>query len=415
MKTWTFTDPSIPSKYSIIVVSSMGSTFKFIHCADLHLGLRFRGLDSVDQRMAERLRRSVFDSFQRIVDKALEERVDAMVISGDLYDDSNELPSTRMWLAQQFSRLKIPIFICRGNHDNATSWDSAISYPENVHIFSTEPESFKIGEDYEILGVSFSTWHETRNLASMIKGDSERFSIACLHCDVDAVSEGYTYAPCSINDMRGSNVDYWALGHIHKRGILSKDPYVVYSGNIQGRSFKETGPKGAYLVTVSSKRIVGFEFFSTSSYVWKDISVDISDRSFNDLITEIKSQANQRSICRITFTGSGELDTMLRTRTDDVRKMIVDSTGCIVSGIIIGTTSPIDIESRKDDKDMGSALVRAGMDIQEMTKEEIVELICQNKVASRYKEYFQSLTEDQIRDIVEDAMRGILARMEASR
>ena len=393
----------------------MGSTFRFIHCADLHLGLRFRGLDSIDPRMAERLRQSVFDSFQRIVDKAIEEEVDALVISGDLYDDSTELPSTRMWLSHQFERLKIPVFICHGNHDNSTSWDSAISYPENVHEFGTEPETIQINDEVEVVGVSFETWHESRNLAAMLKGSPDKFTIACLHCDVDAATEGYTYAPCSVSDMKGRNIDYWALGHIHKRTVLSKDPYIVYSGNIQGRSFKETGPKGAYLVTVSSHRVLDFQFFPTQTYVWKDISLDITGSTLNDLLSDMREEVGPKSICRITFTGSGELDTMLRTRTDDVRKTITGTLGCIVSDMLLETSPAIDIESRKGGKDMASAIIRAGTDIDNMSKEEIIELICQNRIASNYREYFNSLSDEQIHSIIEDAMKGILARMEASR
>jgi len=393
----------------------MGSIFRFIHCADLHLGSRFKGLGQVNVSLAERMRRSVFESFSSIVDAALQNHVDAFVISGDLYDDSNELPSTRMWLSQQLSRLDIPVFICRGNHDSHTSWDGSIPYPQNVHEFGTEPERIAISEEAEVVGISYSTPHEPRNLASMLKGSPDRFSIACLHCDLESVSEGYSYAPCTMSDLVSGNIDYWALGHVHKRNVVSTEPYVVYPGNIQGRSFKETGPKGAYLVTVNSGRVSSMDFIPTSVYQWVDLTVDITGRSFNDIITYLGSRAGSDSICRIAFVGSGDLDTMLRTRTDDISRSISQNAGCIVSSITVRTSPPIDLEVRSQEKDMGAAVIRAGQAMSSMSREEIVEIICQNKNASRYRDFYMSMTEDEIRSLVSDSMRSVLSRMVVSR
>ena len=393
----------------------MGKTFKFIHCADLHLGARFKGLSSIDSATAERLRSSVFDSFSRIIDKAIENRVDALIISGDLYDDSNELPSTRIWLSQQLSRLSIPVLICRGNHDSSTSWDYAIDYPENVHVFGTEPESIHLGDDVEIIGASFAEQHETRNLATLIQGDPDRFTIGCIHCDIESVTEGYSYSPCTVSDLRGRSVDYWALGHIHKRNVVSEEPYIVYSGNIQGRSFKETGPKGAYLVTINSKKVTGLDFISTQGYIWKDIKVDITGREFNSVMAELRTLLGRSTIARITFTGTGNLDAMLRTSLEDVSRSISETTGAIVSSIELRTSPAIDLDSRAKGKDMGSAIIRSGRDMEALSKEDIVDIICDNKVLSKYRSSFMSMSEEEIKSIIEDAMKGVLARMEVSR
>lgn len=393
----------------------MGSTFRFIHCADLHLGSRFKGLDSVNPEMAARLRQSVFDSFGRIVDKALNERVDALVISGDLYDDRNELPSTRAWLCRQLSRLSIPVFICRGNHDVQTTWDESIPYPDNVHEFPMEPEKVDINDDVEIIGVSYRERNETRNLATQMQGTDGKFTIACLHCDIDSVSEGHPYAQCTLSDLRGRGVDYWALGHIHKRTVVSEQPYIVYPGNIQGRSFKAPGAKGAYLVTVTSGRVTGLDFFSTQGYIWKDILIDITDRDFNDIISELRTMLSRTTISRITFTGSGKLNAMLRKAGDDVRKTIEESTGSTVSTIRVRTSPEIDLEARAEGKDMAAAIIRAGRDMESMSREEIIDIICHNKVAARYRPEFESMSDKKLKGIVTDAMRDVLTRMEAGR
>ena len=391
----------------------MGSTFRFMHCADLHLGSRFRGVDSRDPALAERMRRSIFDSFEKIVDTAVREKADMLVISGDLYDDGNELPSTRMWLARQLERLSIPVFISRGNHDSAMTWDDSISYPDNVHEFPSEPESITINDDIEVVGVSYAVNHETRNLAGMIKGRQDRFTIACVHCDLDSYSEGYSYAPCSESDLRGSGVDYWALGHIHKREVVSDSPYIVYPGNIQGRNRKESGSKGAYLVTVSDRRVTSLDFIPTQSLIWKDVEVDIAGKSLNDAISEIRSKANRSSIVRLIFTGSGDLDRMLRMRTEDIRKAISEDVGCIISSVVVETTPLIDLAARSESKDMTGSIIRAGARLHTLSKEQIVDIICKNKVAARYRDRYMAIPEEELRSIIDDAMKGVIARMEA--
>jgi DNA repair protein SbcD/Mre11 len=61
---------------------------------------------------------------------------------------------------------------------------------------------------------------------------------------------GRRYAPCTVDDLRRFGYDYWALGHIHAAEIVSRDPWIVFPGNLQGRSVRETGAKGAVRVTV---------------------------------------------------------------------------------------------------------------------------------------------------------------------
>ncbi len=389
----------------------MGSTFRFIHCADLHLGSRFKGIRDYDPALAERMRKSIFESFSRIVDLAITEHVDAFIISGDVYDDSIELPSTRMWLSEQFSRLRIPVFICRGNHDSATSWDSSIIYPDNVHEFSTSPECIRITDDVEIVGISYEEQHETRNLVKELFGHPDKFSIGCVHCDIDRFSEGYAYAPCSESDMRGRAIDYWALGHIHKRTVVSTSPYIVYPGNIQGRSFKEIGQKGAYLVTVKDKIITSAEFIPTQTFVWKELEVDISGKPFNEILSEIRSNVKSDTVARIRFIGNGILDSMLRTRKDDVRVTIESSTSAVISSLSVETAPEIDFLQRANGKDMVGAIIRSGEKIKTYPRERIIDIICENKIAARNRDFYSNLSDEELRRIVDDSVKSIICRL----
>ena len=414
---FTFGEPGFVFISRNGLIRTMGSDFKFIHCADLHLGGRFKGVSDGDPELGRRMRSSIPESFSRIVDLVKGESADALVISGDIYDDEYATPSTRFAFAKELERAGVPVFICRGNHDSATSWDSSIPYPPNVHEFPTEPESFTVhsgGGDFEVVGVSFGTSHEGRNLASMMTGRRDMFTIACVHCDVDSASEGYRYAPCRLSDLTGRGVDYWALGHIHKRQVLSEDPYVVYPGNIQGRSFKETGEKGAYVVTVSSGKVSEVRFVPTQGIVWHDMTVDITGKVLGDVVSEISSQVSAGDLVRIGFIGHGDLDGMLRDEPDDVMRSIRVGARCRVASMRVDTTPETDIWSLTDGDDLRSKVVSAGRDMMSLGREEIIGTICSHPIASRYREHFESLSDDELREMVEEATVKVVHHMGVS-
>ncbi|MBR4217335.1 MAG: metallophosphoesterase, partial [Candidatus Methanomethylophilaceae archaeon] len=108
--------------------------FRFIHCADLHLGARFKGVDTDDAAELRRIRMAPLESFERIIDLAISERACFIVIAGDIYE-KGALPATRAFFAEQARRVGIPIFISKGNHDSERPWDAAIPYPDNVKVF----------------------------------------------------------------------------------------------------------------------------------------------------------------------------------------------------------------------------------------------------------------------------------------
>ena len=81
------------------------------------------------------------------------------------------------------------------------------------------------------------------------------FNIGLLHTGLNGREGHEPYAPCSLDDLKSKGYDYWALGHIHHREVVCEDPWIVFPGNLQGRHIRETGAKGASLVTVENGRI----------------------------------------------------------------------------------------------------------------------------------------------------------------
>lgn len=394
----------------------MSSSFRFVHCADLHLGSRFKGVSSRDPAAAERMTESVFGSFSRIVDLAISEKADFMVISGDAFDEDTITPSVRIRFVEELRRSGIPCFIARGNHDPRTSWESSIPYPPNVTEFGTEPESHSVDgiDGLEVIGASFRDWHEERNLPSMMKGDPAKFTVACLHCDVDSPGADYAYSPCSLSDLKGRNVDYWALGHIHKRAVLMESPYAVYPGNIQGRKITEAGEKGAYLVTVSNGVVSELRFVPTQGFVWKIVEADITGKDYNQLVESLRRDIGKDDIVRFRFTGSGPLDSMLRLKADDVEKSLGTLLGCGTCGMIVETSPETDIEARSEGLDMTGSVIRSGRRLAASGREEILRRLFANPVAKAHRDYYESLSDAELEELADAAMRMMVAELEGS-
>ena len=392
----------------------MGADLKFIHCADLHLGSRFVGITTDNPVLGRKLTGSTFRSFSKIVDLALNEKVDLMVISGDVFDEENETPSTRFKFTEEMKRLEIPCFISLGNHDHKRSWEDSIPFPDNVHVFPTEAESVRIKvreEDVEITGISFPSRHTSNNLATSLKGSPNIFSIAVVHCDLDASSDE-NYAPCKTSDLLGRNIDYWALGHIHKRSEIYKNPHIVYPGNIQGRNTKESGEKGAYLVSVKNNIISDLEFVPTQDILWQDLTIDISGKGYDDIIGEIKSKAVKDSILMLHMIGKGEVDAPLRLDTRGFIDIVSTRTGCIVSSVDLRTSPLIDLDGMSKGNDLISMIIKSADGLSSMDRNRLIEEICSNaKTSAEIRWVFEEMNDDALRSMAVDAEMFLIERL----
>ena len=393
----------------------MSASFRFIHCADLHLGSSFSGMSSSDAELGERMRRSLFDALDAIVAKAKEEKVDFVIFSGDIFDDSNETPLTRSRFADALAEIRVPCFIAFGNHDYRRRWESSIPFPKNAYVFPDKVTKVKFVKNKKlaavITGASLSEQHTNEDITSAAKGSGEAFTIGVFHCNVDAAGQDDVYAPCSLSSLLEKDIDYWALGHIHKRGILHEEPYVVYPGNTQGRNHKESDEKGAYLVTVKEDIVSDMQFFRTGPILWRDITLDISGKEdISDVISQI-GETEEGSMLRITLTGTGILDSMARLDPAGLSELIEARTGCKVTKIDIQSRPPIDMTARKQTGDFVSAVISYGERLESSSREELLDMICSTTTAKSLRSRFETFTDDELRDIIRDATYMIVERM----
>lgn len=102
-------------------------------------------------------------------------------------------------------------------------------------------------------------------------------------------------------------MDYWALGHIHKREIVETIPPIVYPGNIQGRHKKETEVKGCYFVELSEGES-RLAFIPTSEIIWESLIIDASSvHTFDDLYRLCREKIDEIRDGRYSYIISMEI------------------------------------------------------------------------------------------------------------
>ena len=260
----------------------MVSIFKFIHAADIHLDSALKGLQQYEGAPVDEIRRAPREGLSNLVDLAIEQQVQFVLIAGDLYDGDWKNFQTGMYFVQQATRLRaadIPLIFIAGNHDAANKMTRALPLPDNVTFLShKKPQTFHLEAlDVAIHGQSFATECVLEDLSQGYPA-AERgcLNIGLLHTSAEGREGHDRYSPCSLDGLKLKGYDYWALGHIHRREILCQEPFVAFSGNIQGRHIRESGPKGCYVVSVHDDHRLEPTFHPLDVMRWETAQVDVS-------------------------------------------------------------------------------------------------------------------------------------------
>jgi len=306
--------------------------FKFIHTADLHID-SYPSIYKPDERWQKRFSESTKKSFGKIINLAIENSVDFIAIGGDLFDAPTPSINGRLFLRKQFLKLKdenIKVYIAAGNHDTLSNdFFKDVESIGNVYLFDSDTPSVyhieKNGIKLDLYGISFKEQHTEKDLSQLIieksqSNNSNNLKIALLHCSMDRLSN---YAPCSLNKLINSNIDIWLLGHIHKKQILSRQPLIIYPGNIQGRDINEDEEKGAYLISIKNNSI-DYEFLQTANIIFKRIDLEYDfDKTFMAWIYDEIDKLSQKYtdkqyIFRIRLNGYLSKKQMDKVNMDDL-------------------------------------------------------------------------------------------------
>lgn len=280
------------------------SDFKFLHAADIHLDSPLLGLARYEGVPVDEVRLATRTALTALVDLAIEESVAFVVIAGDIYDGDWPHFGTGLFFCAAMGRLEraaIEVYLLYGNHDAQSVLTKKLPLPPNVKVFPANKAKFFThqGTGAVLHGRSYKDRDTRDNLAAQYPPAVQGcFNIGVLHTALGGRPPHASYAPCSIADLSAKGYQYWALGHVHDFEIVSKSPYIVFPGNLQGRSIRECGPKGAVIVTVRDQDVlVEPQQTALDSVRWMSVDVDVSDiGSEADLHTQIRTRLEEAFI-----------------------------------------------------------------------------------------------------------------------
>lgn len=309
---------------------------KFIHAADIHLDSPLRGLDQYDGCPAETIRGAARRAFENLIQLAIAEKVDFILLAGDIYDGDWPDYTTGLFFIEQLKKLKaknIPVVLLYGNHDAQSRITKQLTLPDNTQVLNVDsPQTLKLGKlPVAIHGQGFAHQAEDRNIALVYPpAVPGHFNIGMLHTSLDGREGHATYAPCSKAELMTHGYQYWALGHIHQRESVNGDGKlrIEFPGNVQGRHIRETGAKGCLLVEVDAKLNAMPEFRALDVFRWADLAISAADAETLDdvlaeagsAILEAKANAGRRALAvRLNITCPATLCAKLADDLDKLR------------------------------------------------------------------------------------------------
>lgn len=308
------------------------STRKILHAADIHLDSPLQKLDQYENAPVDRIRSASRRALENMVQLAIAESVDLVVIAGDLYDGDWTDQNTGLFFVNQANQLVssgIPMAVIRGNHDAMNLMTSSLPLPKNPDGSQIMLAADKVDQrTFESIGVavhgrSFRSRKESENLAiTYPKPLGGLFNLGLLHTCLEGNENHARYAPCTSAQLADKNYDYWALGHIHQRGEHQIDGAapVVFSGNIQGRHIRESGAKGCVIVDVDTAGQCTQTFHPLDVVRWQVCRIDATGLDDADEVQDafrdwlgpaIQSVQNRLLVTRVEIVGATKLHTQL--------------------------------------------------------------------------------------------------------
>jgi len=308
--------------------------FQFIHAADLHIDSPLAALGAKDPAVAATFAAAGRKAVERLISETIDSGAKFLVVAGDVFDGDWRDVSTGLFFARELGRLDragVPAFIVKGNHDAESVMSRSLDYPGSVHVFDARKGQTQLIEPLRVAlhGRSFPERGAPEDfLAGYAPKREGWLNIGILHTGLDGARGHDPYAPCTVQDLTRFGYDYWALGHIHAAEIVARDPWVVYPGNVQGRSPRETGPKGAVRVTVEDGRIVSVEPFALDAARWAHERIDVTGLDDEDAVLgriaealgAAQAAAEGRPLAvRLTLTGETPAHAQLVARREELQ------------------------------------------------------------------------------------------------
>ena len=280
---------------------------KFIHIADMHFDKPFTILEK--NGLSEKRRLEQRNVFSKMIDYIKQNNIDYLFIAGDLYEHEYVRKSTIEYINECFK--KIPntiIYIAPGNHDPYinNSYYNKYTWNENVKIFTSLEKVEQ--ENINIYGYGFTDF-SSKAIDLPQNLDKTKMNILLMHSDLNGAKKEGEHNPILETNLRNSEFNYAALGHIHKKSIESLK--AVYPGSMFAGGFDEQGKHGMIEGEINSTtNQINIKFIPLDNKEFVKEEIDISNiYSEEELIENLNSrQKEENKYYEYIFIGNKNIE-----------------------------------------------------------------------------------------------------------
>jgi len=273
-----------------------------------------RVLHTSDLHLKEKDPRTV-DTLQHILDVAKEKRVDIVTIAGDMFDSPEDANGLRPDLREMLTGNGFTILVLPGNHDSSALTEDTF-YGNDVTLLTNDPVTVHVRDDVLIAAVPFKEkLDDDTAMAIAQAGNVDKTKILLMHCTLDIGFDANAfgeevhrqYMPVSSAMLAGLGYDYVLAGHFHIRAYelpLANGGMFVYPGSPMSHTWRETGPRYAYLL--DTQRNTG-EFVRLSTFYYDELYVEVYPGTEDKAISRIRRWAKNHlgDNCDGTITVTG--------------------------------------------------------------------------------------------------------------
>lgn len=251
----------------------MSKSIRFIHASDFHLETPVGGLAEVPNHLRDLLIDAPFSAAERVFDEAVREKVDFILLAGDIVRPKDAGPRGLEFLRQQFRRmdkLGAAVYWAPGRADARNAWPVSIPFPTCVHRFTSRKVE---AIDYQVQGETCAQIRGSGKSAKRINTQAYDLSWDGPPMIRIAVAHGET----TLKDVNLAEIDYWALGGKHSHEVICRDSMLAqYCGSPQARLPHENGPHGCQFVTFDHSGQVDSQLVPTDVVRWHSARVELA-------------------------------------------------------------------------------------------------------------------------------------------
>ena len=406
--------------------------FKFLHAADIHLDSPLRGLARYEGVPAEVVRTATRTALDNLVERAIAEEVAFVILAGDLYDGTWEAFATGLYFCSAMGRLHkagIEVYLVYGNHDAESHLTRDLPLPDNVRVFSKRQAETLVhtGTGVVLHGQSYKARDPGGDLAAHYpEAQAGAFNVGVLHTALTGDRGHAPYAPCTPDQLAAKGYDYWALGHVHAHDVVRRDPYIVFPGNLQGRNIRETGPKGAVLVSVTHGRVSALDHLELDVVRWAvgvaDMAGAVTEAEAHERIREsladVLENADGRPVmARVRLIGSTELHGLLSEGRNTLREAVRAIATALsdqiwIEKVVLATSEPARTIETGDEFDALLTTLSGDEDLAALLSKDLADFLTKAPAdLDEDQELVAAAREGRLADVLADAATALKARL----